>query len=166
MSNMPATWKLSELLTRAGLEERAFRTMRSAGAVDPPSGVNRGARYGGEHLAQIQRVLFIEQSRGLSRSAACEWVRDERKATRRSPAIQSRNRAAAELSFKGTVRRLTPRVYLVYQKQLSGLERLLIHEATLRFRKANQEIAASAPASHAVRSTTYRANWKRRPGRA
>ena len=160
MSDTSASWKLSELLTRAGIEQRAFRQMRSSGAVDPPSGSKRGARYGHEHLAQIQRVLRIAQRRGLSRSAACEFVSAENETSRRSPAVLSRNRAAAALSFKGTVRCLMPGVFLVYKKQLSGLEKVLINDATLRFRKANQELAATKSASNTVRSTIYRANRK------
>lgn len=160
MSNNAASWKLSELLMRAGIEERAFRQMRSTRAVDPPSGTKRGARYGYEHLAQVQRVLRIAQRRGLSRSAACELVSEENETSRRSPAVQSRNRAAAALSFKGNVRCLMPGVFLVYQKQLSGLEKVLIDDATLRFRKANQELTATKSASTTMRSTIYRANRK------
>jgi len=160
MSNTSTLWKLTELLSRAGIEKRAFRQMRSAGAVDPPWGTTRGARYGFEHLAQIKRVLFVEQRRGLSRSAACEFVSNERKVSPRSPAVQSKNRAAATLSFTGTVRRLMPEVFLVYSKKLPGFERQLIDEATDLFRKANRELASAKSVSSSPYSTIYRANRK------
>lgn len=160
MSNKTASWTLSELLMRAGIEERAFRQMRSVGAVDPPSGKNRGARYGYEHLTQIRRVLLIERRRGLSRAAACELVSDENETSRRSPAVQSRNRAAAALSFKGSVRSLMPGVFLVYQKQLSGFKKALIDETTLRFRRANRALAAAKSAPTTMKSTVYRADRK------
>lgn len=158
MSSKTASWKLSELLTRAGIEERAFRHMRSTDAVDPPSKNGRAARYGDRHLAQVKRVLDVEQRLGLSRSAACELVGLENAASRRSPDVQSRNRAAAAQSFKGTVRCLMPGVFLVYQKQPPGFEMALINEATLIFRKANQERIETKSASTRMSSTIYRAN--------
>jgi hypothetical protein len=51
-------------------------------------------------------------------------------------------------------------LFLVYKKQLSGLEKVLINDATLRFLKANQELAATNSASTTMRSTIYRANRK------
>lgn len=159
MSNTTPDWNLAELLRRAGISDRAFRQMRDTGAVGEPNGKNRGARYGPEHLNQIRRVLYVQSRRDLTMVAACEFVSAETSSNRRSPAVQSKNRAAADLSFKGTVRRLMPDVFLVYPKELSSFERRLIDEVTLRFRSQLKLRQASAEAaSDGMRSTVYRAN--------
>ena len=160
MSSEPVGWKLAELLRRGGITDRAFRQMRSAGAVGPPMGSDRLARYSSVHLAQIQRVLYVEKNRGLSRSAACEFVGYETTSSRRSSAVQSRNRAAAELGFRGNVRRLTPEVFLVYSKQLPSFEKNLIDELTNRFRSQLKSRLAATVVSATVKSTIHRANQK------
>jgi len=160
MSRKSEPWPLEELLKRAGIGKRAFRHMRSTGAVEPPLRTGRAARYEDRHLVQVRRVLDVEQRLGLSRSAACELVALENATSRRSPDVQSRNRAAAAMSFKGTVRCLMPGVFLVYQKQSSGFEMALINETSHMFRKANQERAETKSALTRTSSTIYRANRK------
>lgn len=135
VSRSHANWTLTELLSRAGIKESAFREMRRTGAVDAPTGTTSAARYGEHHFSQIRRVLNVAKQRGLSRSAACELVAADAPRPNRSPAVQSRVRAAAALSFTGNVRRLAPEVFLVYAKQLADFEKGLVDEATKTFKR-------------------------------
>ena len=123
-------------------------------------GSDRLARYNSVHQAQIQRVLYVEKLREMSRSAACDYVGAETTGDQRSPPVQSRNRAAAELSFKGNVRRLTPEVFLVYSKQLPSFEKGLIDELTNGFRRQLKLRQESKVVSAIVKSTIHRANQR------